>query len=188
VVGVGSIGTSVIRIAKCFGMKVLAFTKNPDEKLAVDLGFKFVELNEVLSKSDIITLHVPYSKATHHLINKDNIRTLKKGSVLINTARGGVVDTEAILIGLDEEILRGVGLDVLEEECMVRDEEDLLTEEFLKECNLKTQLLNHVLLTRENVIITPHNAFNSTESRIRILEMTVKNIAAFISGAPQNTV
>jgi D-lactate dehydrogenase len=188
VVGVGSIGKSVIRIAKCIGMTVVAYTRRRDEKLAADMGFKYVELEDLFAKSDVISLHVPYSKETHHLINKENIRKFKKGSVLINTARGGVVDTEAILIGLDEKILRGAGLDVLEEECMVVDEEELLTEQFLKECNLKTQLLNHVLLQRENVIITPHNAFNSTESRERILDMTVKNITAFVEGRPQNTV
>lgn len=188
IIGVGSIGKAVIKIAKGFGMKVIAYTRHKEDKLAAELGFEFVELDDLLGKADIVSLHVPYSKETHHMINKENIRKFKKGSVLINTARGGVVDTEAILVGLDEKILSAAGLDVLEEECMVKDEEDLLTEEFLKECNLKTQLLNHVLLTRENVIITPHNAFNSAESRIRILDITVKNITAFINNNPQNTI
>lgn len=188
VVGVGSIGKAVIRIARCFGMKVIAYTKHPDEALAKEMGFTSLDLNTLLMTSDIISLHVPYSKETHHLINKENIRNFKKGSFLINTARGAVVDTEAILIGLDEKILSGAGLDVLEEECFILDEEELLTEQFLKECNLKTQLLNHVLLTRENVIITPHNAFNSTESRERILDVTVKNITAFRDNKPQNIV
>lgn len=188
VVGVGSIGEAVVRIGKCFGMKVIAYTKHPDDNLAKELDFTHVDFDTLLSTADIVTLHVPYSKETRRLINKENIKKFKKGSILINTARGGLVDTEAILIGLEENILKAAGLDVLEEECFIVDEEELLTEEFLKECNLKTQLLNHVLLNKENVIITPHNAFNSTESRERILEMTIKNIKSFIEGKAQNIV
>ncbi|MBI2442516.1 MAG: hydroxyacid dehydrogenase [Candidatus Levybacteria bacterium] len=188
VVGTGSIGRSVIRLARCFGMEVLAFSRHTDAALAKKLGFTYVDLDTLLAKSDIVSLHVPYNKETHHLINKNNIMKCKKGSILINTARGGVVDTEAILKGLDTGILFAAGLDVLEEECYIRDEVQLLTEEFLKECNLKTQLLNHVLLTKPNVIITPHNAFNSTEALQRIVNITIENITAFLSHRPQNTV
>lgn len=188
VVGVGSIGKAVIRIARGFGMNVIAFTRNPTDEIAKELGVQFTSFEELLGKSDIVSLHVPYNKSTHYLINKENIHSFKKGSVLINTARGGVVETEAVLIGLDEGILRGVGLDVLEEECMVKEERQLLTEQFLKECDIRTQLLNHVLLTKENAIITPHNAFNSTEALQRIVDTTIQNVIAFVEKEPINVV
>lgn len=188
VVGLGSIGKAVIKIAMCFGMNVVCFARTKDEALAKELGFTYVDLPTLLGQSDIVSLHVPYTKETHHMINKENIKLFKKGCVLINTARGGIVETEAILIGLEEGHLSGAGLDVLEEECMIKEETELLTEEFLKQCDLKTQLLNHVLLTKENVIITPHNAFNSTEALRRIIDTTNLNILAFLKQSPQNVV
>lgn len=188
IVGVGNIGKAVIRIAKGFGMNVIAYTRNPSNDVASELGVEFVSFEDLLHKSDVVSLHVPYNKSTHHLINKENIHEFKKGSILINTARGGIVETEAVLIGLDEEILRGVGLDVLEEECMVKEERQLLTEQFLKECDIRTQLLNHVLLTKEKAIITPHNAFNSTEALERIVDTTTKNIISFVESSPINVV
>lgn len=188
VIGVGNVGREVIKIANGFGMNVLAYSRHQDSHLAEDLGFQFVDLPTLLSTSDIITLHIPYNKETHHFINKTNISQFRKGSILINTARGGVVDTEAIHQGLDQGILMGVGLDVLEEECFLKEEPQLLTSEFLDKCDLKTQLLNHVLLTRDNVIITPHNAFNSEEALSEILETTVENIINFLSGKVKNSV
>jgi D-lactate dehydrogenase len=169
-------------------MKVLVYTRNHDNELARELGFSYVDLPRLLAQSDIVSLHVPYFPETHHLINKENILQFKKGSILINTSRGGVVDTEAILLGFDEGILRGCGLDVLEEECFVMDETQLMTPEFLKQCDLKTQLMNHVLLKKTNVIITPHNAFNSTEALRRILDTTAENIRAFVDNKPINVV
>lgn len=188
VIGAGNIGKRVIEIGVVFGMKVLVFTRTPDESLLKKGDIKFVSLDELLSSSDVITLHVPYNDSTHNLINRANIQKFKKGSILVNTARGGVVETQAVLEGLDKGILGGVGLDVLEEECSVKEERELLTSEFLKTCDIKTQLLNHVLLTKENVIVTPHNAFNSREALSQILETTVSNIKAFIKGNPQNTI
>lgn len=188
VVGVGNIGKSVIRIAKGFGMDVIAYTRNPTKELADKLGVSFVPFEELISRSDIVSLHLPYTKETHHLINTENIGLFKNGSLLINTARGGIVQTEAVLVGLEKGILKGAGLDVLEEECMVKEERQLLTEQFLKECDIKTQLLNHVLLTKTNVVVTPHNAFNSTEALQRIVDTTIDNIIAFIDKSPKNVV
>ena len=113
---------------------------------------------------------------------------MKKDSILINTARGAIVESEAILLALEQGILAGAGLDVLEQECALKEERELLTKEFLKTCDLKTQLLNHVLLTKENVIITPHNAFNSQEALKEIVQTTLQNIASYVSGKPENTV
>jgi len=113
---------------------------------------------------------------------------MKKGSLLINTARGAVVETEALVFALEKGILAGAGLDVLEEERALKEERELLTKEFLKTGDLKTQLLNHVLLTKENVIITPHNAFNSREALQEILQTTVGNITSFLAGKFVNLV
>lgn len=188
VVGTGNIGRHVIKIARGFGMEVLAFDINQDEKFAKKLGFKYVLMNLLLSNSDIVTLHVPYNKATHHLINIANLNSFKKGCYLINTARGGIADTTALLKGLESGIFAGLGLDVLEEECSIKEEREILTSNFQKKCNLETILRNHILFRHPNVIITPHNAFNSKESIMRILDTTIQNIIAFSEGKPINLI
>lgn len=188
VVGVGHIGKRVIEIARCFKMRILAFTAHPDQTLAQRLGFKFIDFKSLLSQSDIVSLHVPLTEKTYHLINKENIRLFKRGSILINTSRGEVVETEAVLYGLDRGILAATGLDVLEGECFLKEERQLLTDQFAKECDLRTQLLNHALLRRRNVIVTPHNAFNSSEALKEILKTTILNITSFILQKPVNLV
>jgi len=188
VIGVGHIGTEVIRMAKGFGMHVVAYSRHPDEALARRMRVTFLSLPELLKVADVVTIHVPYTKKTHHTINSKNIKKFKKGSVLINTARGGLIETAAILYGLDNDILKGVGLDVLEGECGIKEERQLLAGKFKLECDLKTQLLNHVLLEKENVLITPHNAFNSDEALHRILDVTAEDILSFEKKKPLNTV
>lgn len=188
IIGLGNIGKAVVKIAHGFNMNVLVYTRHPDDILARELNITFTPLEELLMSSDIVSLHVPSSPETEHIINQNNILKFKPGSLLINTARGGLIETEAILTGLEKGILRGVGIDVLEEESQIREERQLLTAKFLKDSDLKTQLLNHVLLTRENVIITPHNAFNSTEALHAILEVTVANIKGFTQGIPENVI
>jgi D-lactate dehydrogenase len=120
-------------------------------------------------------------------MNKDTFKLVKKGAILINTARGGLVDTEALIEALDQKILAGAGLDVLEGEDLIKEEKQLLYEP--KNIEVLTSLVNnHVLLDTDNVVFTPHIAFYSQEALERILETTVQNIASFISGNPQNTV
>lgn len=188
VVGAGNIGQAVIKIAKGFGMDVLVFSHKQNIELAKKLGFIYVDLEHLLQVSDVITYHVPLTDETKHMFSKDSLSKLKKGVVIINTARGGILETEAVLMGLEQGIIKAVGIDVLEEECHVKEERQLLTAQFLKECDIKTQLLNHVLLTRENVLVTPHNAFNSTEALERILDVTVENILSFVQQKPINIV
>lgn len=188
IVGLGHIGKRVAILARAFGMNVIVHTRHPDSVGTQELGIPFVDLSTLLESSDIVTLHVPLTPQTRHLINKENIRLMKKGSYLINTARGGVVETEAMLWALEQDIIAGAALDVLEEECSLKEERQLLTNEFLKTCDLKTQLFNHVLLTKENVIITPHNAFNSHEALQEIAQTTLENIRAFTVGKPENVV
>lgn len=187
VVGTGNIGKNVAEIALSFDMKVLAFSRSKNQEL-ISKGVRYVSLDELLSLSDIVTLHLPHVKETEHIINMGNIQKFKKGAVLINTARGALVETQAIEEGLEKGYLSAAGLDVLEEEAHLREEKEFLSSEYLSKVDIKTQLLNHVLLTRDDVLITPHNAFNSREAVEEILETTVLNIEEFIKGNPQNLV
>ena len=187
VIGTGQIGLHVIRIAKGFGMNVVAYDVRQNKLLSEVLGFEYVSLENLLASSDIITLHVPYIKATHHLMNKDTFKLVKKGAILINTARGSIVDTEALIEALDNKILAGAGLDVFEGEEVIKEEKQLLYEPKNLEV-LASLVKDHILLSKDNVVFTPHIAFYSKEALERILETTVENIAAFVSGKPQNVV
>jgi D-lactate dehydrogenase len=188
IVGMGKIGQHVARIANGFGMNVIAFNRRQDPELAKVLNFKYVALFELLRDADIITLHLPLTPETHHIINRVNINTLKKGSYVINTARGGLIETEALLIGLEKDILAGVGLDVLEEEKELDEEAVLLHPEIHSQIDYKTLVLDHILINHPHVVITPHNAFNSKEALMRILMTTIDNIKAYSSNQLQNVV
>jgi len=188
IVGTGRIGQNMIKIAHGFEMKVIAYDVASKPELEKELGFKYVSFEELLKNSDIISLHVPYLKSTHHLINKENIKFIKTGAVLINTSRGGVVETDALIQALNNGILAGAGLDVLEEEAPTKDERQFLLYGRPDEHNLKTILQNHVLIDMDNVIITPHNAFNTKEALERILKTTIENIVGFIQKKPQNLI
>ena len=186
VVGTGRIGQYMIKIAKGFGMRVIAYDAFPKAALAQELGFEYGSFDDVLGQSDIITLHVPYLPSTHHLINMDTIAKIKKGALLINTARGAIVETDALVKALADGILGGAGLDVLEEEGVLADEKTLVMYGHPEEHNLKTVIENHVLIDMPNVLVTPHNAFNTQEALQRILDTDICNIQAFIGkGAAQ---
>lgn len=188
VIGTGHIGVHVIRIGVAFGMRVIAYDARPQKILSEALNFDYVPLEELFKQSDILTLHVPFLPSTRHLINQKAIQSIKKGAILINTARGGLVDTDALVKALDEGILSGAGLDVLEEEEFILEEKRLLRSTANEEhwSKLQTTLKNHVLLHRENVVYTPHMAFYSREAVQRILDTTLENIQAFLSGKPIN--
>lgn len=187
VIGTGNIGLHVVRIARGFGMEVLAHDVREQHLLAEVLGFRYVTLDDLIAQADIVSLHVPYFPATHHLINRERLTRLKRGSLLINTARGGVVDTEALLWALDEGILAGAGLDVIEGEELIGEERQLLQRGAAPE-QLQAAIRGHLLLQRENVIFTPHIAFNSEEALERILDTTAGNIHGFLDGKPVNVV
>lgn len=179
VVGGGNIGKHVIKIAKGFGMNVIVFDVFQDPKLAKELGFNYAIMDDLLKNSDIVTLHVPYNSHTNHLINKASFEKMKKRAYLINTSRGGIVETDALVKALKSKKLAGAGLDVLEEECDLIEERQLVSKDFPQKCDLKTLVENHVLLGMPNVIITPHNAFNTNEAMMRILQVTIDNINGF---------
>jgi D-lactate dehydrogenase len=187
VVGTGNIGLHAIRIGRGFGMDVLAYDVREQHLLAEVLGFRYVALDELIARADIVSLHVPHLPATHHLINRERLARMKRGSLLINTARGGVVDTEALLWALDEGILAGAGLDVIEGEELIGEERLLLRQGAAPE-QLQAAIRGHLLLQRDNVIFTPHIAFNSEEALQRILDTTVENVRAFLDGQPVNLV
>jgi D-lactate dehydrogenase len=188
VVGTGHIGTYVVKIAVGFGMNVIAYDPFPNEKLATEFHFTYVSLEDLLAQSDVITLHVPYMPATHHLINSENVKKIKRGAVLINTARGPLVETQALVWGLRNGIIAGAGLDVLEEEGFVKDELEMLEHGHPAAEQLMTALADHELMTMDNVVITPHNTFQTSEAIQRILNTTVENIKAFVQGSPTNVV
>lgn len=179
VIGAGSIGQNVIRIAKGLGMKVLVVERTPDVKLAKRLGFKYAPLEDCLELSDVVTLHVPATPETRHLINLKNIKLMKKGSILINTSRGKVVKTEAIIWGLANGILWGAGLDVTEDEELVESVSMVSSTKPTKD-DLQEVLSYHLLRDRDDVVFTPHNAFNTQEAIGRIIKTTVENIDKFI--------
>lgn len=188
IIGTGRIGKEMIKIAKGFGMNVLAYDPYPDKQFAALMNFSYGSLEDVLGKSDIVSIHCPYNESTHHLVNKGNVGKIKRGAYLINTARGGIVETEALVEGLNSGILAGVGMDVLEEEGETKDELNILALGHPQEEELKTILRNHVLMKMPNVLITPHNAFNSQEALEKILHITLQNIRSYITGAPVNEV
>lgn len=187
VIGVGSIGTNVIRIARGFGMNAIVYKRTPDYALEKELGCKFVELPVLYQQSDIISLHIPYTKETHHFVGEEQFSQMKNGVVLINTARGALIDSMALLKALESGKVKAAGLDVLEEEPLLEEEKDLLSQEFDKE-KLLMILEDHMLVNHPNVIVTPHNAFNSQEALHKIVETTHQNLTGFMSNAPLNVV
>jgi len=188
VVGTGKIGCHIIKMANGFEMNIVAYDPFPRPELAKTLNFSYLSLEDLLKSSDIVTLHVPYMPETHHLLNDKNIALMKHGAYIINTSRGGVIDTEAIVRGLKSGQIGGAGLDVLEEEGVIKDELDFLSNGRPEDHNLKTIIANHILIDFPNVIITPHNAFNSREALQRILDTTAENIKGFLENKPTNLV
>ncbi|MBI2314980.1 hydroxyacid dehydrogenase [Candidatus Daviesbacteria bacterium] len=188
VIGTGKIGQNVIKIAKGFNMQVIAADNYPNNEAAASLGFIYQPLEEVLKQSDIVTLHVPYMPETHHLINRRNIFLMKKDSLLINTARGPVVETDALFQAITGGHLAGAGLDVIEEEVEIKEEAQLLEQSKMSTQEYKTILEDHLLINLPQVIVTPHMAFYTKEAEETILETTVKNIQGLISGNLENVV
>ncbi|MDP4088783.1 MAG: NAD(P)-dependent oxidoreductase [Bacillota bacterium] len=165
IIGTGAIGTRVAEIAKVFGCKLLGYSRHESEH-ARNIGVEYVELEELLSKSDIVTLHTPLTDATKLLINKERLSLMKPTSILINAARGPVVDSKALADALNENRIAGAGIDVFEVEPPVE--------------------TDHPLFNAKNVIVTPHIAFATKESIYRRAEITFDNITAWMNGERKN--
>lgn len=161
IVGLGRIGTAVARRAKGFGVKVLYADSSRKMELETELGVSYVKLGQLLAESDFITIHTNLTPETHHLIGKDELAKMKKTSVLINTARGQIVDTLALYAALRDRKIAYAALDVTEPEPLPA---------------------NHPLLTLDNIIVTPHIASASTVTRTKMALMAADNLIAGLSG------
>lgn len=161
IIGYGSIGQSVGAIAEAMGMRVLACSRSHRP------GHSYVSLDELLARSDVITLHCPLFPETKGMINKETIAKMKDGVILINTARGALIDESAVAGALKTGKIRGAAMDVVSAEPISRE---------------------NPLLSAPNCIITPHMAWAPLETRQRILDITVESIRGFLSGKPQNVV
>lgn len=167
VVGTGAIGARVAKIAAAFGCRVLAYSRTAKQEL-VDVGVQYVSLDELLAQSDFVSLHVPLTDATRGLINAAAIAKMKQGAVLLNTARGPVVDSAALAEALNAGKLAGAGIDVFEGEPPIAE--------------------NHPLCSAKNTVLTPHVAFASREALETRADIVFANIEKWLNGAPQNVV
>lgn len=172
VVGTGKIGRIFADICRGFGMKILAYDKFPNPNAGLD----YVELNELFAKSDIISLHCPLTEETQHMINSEAIDMMKPGVVLINTSRGALVDTEALIQGIKTAKVRAACLDVYEEEG------DLFYEDFSGNVVQDDKLVR--LIAMPNVIVTSHQAFLTEEALNNIAETTIDNLVKFFDDVP----
>jgi D-lactate dehydrogenase len=168
VIGTGRIGRVFIDICKGFGMKVLAYDKFPAKEIEDGERVRYVELDEIFEKSDVISLHCPLTEETHHLINEDALGKCKKGVVLLNTSRGALVDAEALLAAIKSRKVGAACLDVYEEES------DLFFEDNSGHIMEDDTLAR--LISMPNVIVTSHQAFLTEEALSNIAETTVQNI------------
>lgn len=172
IVGTGKIGRVFADICKGFGMRTLAYDKFP----AKDSGLEYVSLETLMEQSDIISLHCPLTEETQYMINEDSIRRMKKGVTIINTSRGGLVDTAALIHGLRNKHVGAACLDVYEEEG------DLFYEDFSSHIVQDDRLVR--LISMPNVIVTSHQAFLTQEALENIAATTVDNLAKHFSGTP----
>lgn len=163
IIGTGAIGLRTARLAKAFGMKVIAYSRTKKNN-----GIIYKTLEEVMKESDVISLHVPVTSETKGMIGKKELAMMKKTSYLINTARGPVVDTEALANALNNEMIAGAAIDVFDTEPPISKD--------------------NPLITAKNTILTPHVAFATKESMIKRAEIEFSNIAAYLSGTPQNVI
>lgn len=179
ILGTGRIGSHAARIAKGFGMKVLAYDVKPNEQLAEEIGFTYTKtLDEMLQGSDVVSLHIGLFPETRHIIGKKELALMKKGAILINTARGELIDTTELVKALKSGHLGGAGLDVLEGEKELKEEAELILGDQL-ETDVQTLLEDHILIDMPNVIVTPHMAFYTEEAEKEIIDTSIANIDSF---------
>ncbi len=174
IIGMGKIGRVLAKILKGFGMKVLAYDPFPDEGYAAEAGFTYAPLGKIYADSDIISLHCPLTKETFHLIDGKALSKMKKGVMIINTGRGRLINTKALIASLKSGHIGYAGLDVYEEES------DYFFEDFSSKI-VSDDILAR-LLTFNNVLITSHQAFFTAEAMANIADTTLGNIAAFFAG------
>ena len=178
IVGTGKIGCILSKILNGFGMKVLAYDPMPNADAARQYGFEYTDIDTLYSKSDIISLHCPLTKDTHHMINDATIGKMKPGVMLINTGRGQLIDTRALIAGLKSNHIGSAGLDVYEEESQYFFEDfsnTVMSDDILAR-----------LLTFNNVLVTSHQGFFTREALSNIAHTTLQNIRDFYDGKPMD--
>lgn len=188
VIGTGRIGRHAASIARAFGMEVLAYDAMPKPQEAERIGFKYVELDELLRRAAFVSLHVPGNAATNGMISDREFGLMKQGAVLINTARGAVVDTAALIRALASGKLGGAGLDVLPQEPALRNLIALFEGQIPPGVNWQDAIAGFTVTRFENVIVTPHSAYNTIEAERRLVTIPVENILAYAAGKPVNVV
>ena len=185
IIGTGSIGRHMVRIAQGFGMNIIAYDPYPSDALK---GIYVNDITTIFRESDIISLHIPSTPENHHLLDMNAFQQMKPGVIIINTARGDLIDTQALYMALKNGIVGGAGLDVLENEDFLLHDEIMVdaaghTNDFLLDSAMNLKLLQF-----RNVIATPHIAFNSIDAINRINEITLDNIRGFQNGSVPNNV
>lgn len=189
IIGTGAIGRHVAKLARGFGMEVLAYDLYPNEEFKRIYNINYVSLDELYKNSDVITLHAPATKENYHMLNDDAFKKMKDGVIVINTARGSLIDPEALYRALASGKVKGAGLDVLENEDFIIHDDIILKQDTSISMDFAMHTItNAKLMQMRNVIITPHIAFNSVDAVHRILNMTIANINYFCDGKVQNSV
>ncbi len=188
IIGTGAIGRHVAKLARGFGMDVLAYDIYPNEEFQRIYNIHYVGLDELYAKSDIITLHAPATKENYHLLNDEAFKKMKDGVIIANTARGSLVDPEALYRALVSGKVKGAALDVLENEDFIIHDDMILKSQDIPMDYAMNTIINARLLQMKNVIITPHIGFNSIDAVHRILHTTLENINHFCAGNVQNSV
>jgi D-3-phosphoglycerate dehydrogenase len=167
ILGTGNIGCEMIRLCKALGMNVVAWSLNPDPEKAARLGFRYTSIDDVLLSSDVVSLHTRLSEKTHNLISARELAMMKRSAILINTSRGAIVDSAALVDALRRDALFGAGLDVFDQEPLPAD---------------------HPILSCDQVVLTPHMADQTQEGIDQLTLGCIDNIRAFLEGRPQNVV
>jgi len=176
IIGTGKIAKILIKTLRAMGMRVLAYDIYPDLDFAQETGIEYTSLDEIYRKSDVISLHCPLTKETEYMINNDTIAKMKEGVMIINTGRGKLIDTNALIKGLKSKKIGFAGLDVYEEESeyFYEDKSD-----FVMNDDMLARLLSF-----NNVIVTSHQAFFTKEALSNIAQTTLENIKDFVDGKP----
>lgn len=188
IVGLGAIGAEMARLSYGFGLKILGYDLKKRDILSEKYSVSYVDLDTLLEKSDFISIHAPLTKDNYHMFNTEAFDRMKNGAVIVNTGRGEIIDTQALYNALVEGKIAGAGLDVLESEETLTDSDYLVDVGRMNVNSLQKTVLNNSLMKLDNVIITPHIAYDSKEAIERILTLTMSNIFAFENGIEQNRV
>ena len=179
IIGTGAIGSKSLKIAKGFSMNILCFDININEEIEKEYNAKYVDLDTLCKFSDIIMLHAPLTSHNYHMIDEEKISLMKDTAVIVNTARGELIDTEALYNALIDKKIQGVALDVFEFEETISNKRPT---EKINLKNLRISLINNKLLNLPNVVATPHIAYDTKEAINRILKKTTKSLNEFVLG------